>query len=218
MHPLDNACWHALRGPQARFARGAGLALRYDPQVAVFAAIPDEPSSAAWSALRDLVGIASGLRGASAARAPDVPGAPVRTSERGEAGSSAAVEELAADDAPEMLRLAEHARPGPFFARTHELGTYLGIRAGTASLIAMAGERLRLEGHTEISAVSTDEAHRKRGLAARLIAELVGRIAARGERAFLHVAADNVGAIRLYETLGFTTRRNVEAVGLLAPE
>ncbi|ALV37998.1 hypothetical protein AS200_42590 [Streptomyces sp. CdTB01] len=48
--------------------------------------------------------------------------------------------ELSATDVPEMLDLAAQTQPGPFWPRTHELGTtYLGIRAG-GSLVAMAGE------------------------------------------------------------------------------
>src|SRR5262245_49402973 len=56
MNPLDNSVWHALRGPQRRFAQGDGLAVRFDPEVSVFAALPDVPTPAAWEALRELVG------------------------------------------------------------------------------------------------------------------------------------------------------------------
>jgi len=42
-------------------------------------------------------------------------------------------------------------------------------------------------------------------------------IAARGERAFLHVAAENTGAVALYERLGFTLRRDVVFRGYLTP-
>ena len=53
---LDNPAWYALRGPQATVAEGGPLAFRYRPDVAVFAALPDDPTPEAWDALRDLVG------------------------------------------------------------------------------------------------------------------------------------------------------------------
>jgi predicted GNAT family acetyltransferase len=73
----------------------------------------------------------------------------------------------------------------------------------------MAGERLRPPGYAEISAVTTDPGHRRQGLAELLIGTVGAGITARGEIPFLHVAADNVNAIRLYEALGFTVRRTV---------
>ncbi|HET9729674.1 MAG TPA: GNAT family N-acetyltransferase, partial [Acidimicrobiia bacterium] len=51
MEPLDNPIWHALAGPHAAFAQGEALALRYEPDVSVFSAIPDRPTSDAWDAL-----------------------------------------------------------------------------------------------------------------------------------------------------------------------
>ena len=71
----------------------------------------------------------------------------------------------------------------------------------------MAGERLRFDGWTEISAVCTAPAYRGQGLASRLMSTLVADIQGRSERVFLHVLADNTNAIRLYEELGFRTRR-----------
>src|SRR5437868_3710419 len=56
MEPLDNPAWHALTGPQAQFAQGSGLALRYDPDVTVFGALPHQPGPDAWDALSALVG------------------------------------------------------------------------------------------------------------------------------------------------------------------
>jgi predicted GNAT family acetyltransferase len=127
----------------------------------------------------------------------------VGTGVRGRADPEAAP--LTAADLPEILDLVERTRPGPFRKRTPQLGTYLGIRRGDA-LVAMAGERLRPAGHTEISAVCTDPAFRGAGLAARLIGAVAAGIQARGEVPFLHTAHDNAAAIRLYERLGFTLR------------
>jgi len=76
-------------------------------------------------------------------------------------------------------------------------------------LVAMAGERLHLDGWTEISAVCTAPTHRRRGLASRLVNGLAVDIEGRSERAFLHVMATNASAIALYGALGFRLRRTL---------
>jgi ribosomal protein S18 acetylase RimI-like enzyme len=113
---------------------------------------------------------------------------------------------LGPDDVPEILDLVARTEPGPFLKRTIDLGTYLGIR-DRGRLIALAGERLRPPGWTEISAVCTDPAYRGRGLATRLVRAVAAGIRERGDIPFLHAAADNADAIRLYESIGFTLRR-----------
>ncbi|WP_165699198.1 GNAT family N-acetyltransferase [Candidatus Frankia alpina] len=123
---------------------------------------------------------------------------------------------LGPDDVEDILALIDHTRPGPFRSRTIELGTYLGIRRGGV-LVAMAGERLHPPGWTEISAVCTEEAYRGQGLATRLVHAVTVIIRARGETPFLHASADNTGAIRLYEQLGFRLRRRVTFTAVRAP-
>jgi predicted GNAT family acetyltransferase len=102
----------------------------------------------------------------------------------------------------------ERTKPGPFLARTIELGSYFGIRRDSV-LIAMAGERLRPPGWTEISAVCTDVEYRGKGLASRLMKAVGAGILARSERPLLHAASDNTNAIRLYQDLGFSPRRHI---------
>jgi len=222
--PLDNAVWHALRGPLASFAEGDGGALRFRPDVAPFGAIDDPQDPASWDALRTLFGASSV---APLFRPPLTPPAGWTTTMRWPCWQMVAPANLGAPevdglvvlgpgDIDEMLALTEATRPGPFLRRTRELGHYVGVRAG-GRLIAMAGERLRVPGATEISAVCTDPAHQRRGLAAALVRVLAARIQARGESAFLHVATDNLGAIRVYEALGFVRGASIEAVALRAP-
>ncbi|WP_408996793.1 GNAT family N-acetyltransferase, partial [Streptomyces scabiei] len=132
-------------------------------------------------------------------------------------------------DVPEILDLVARTAPGPFLKRTVELGTCLGIR-DRGRLIAMAGERSEMgvppaggwgrihpPGWTEISAVCTDPHHRGRGLATRLVRAVAAGIRDRGETPFLHAAADNVTAIRLYESIGFTLRRRSTTVAVRSP-
>jgi predicted GNAT family acetyltransferase len=96
------------------------------------------------------------------------------------------------------------------------MGTYLGIRRG-GRLVAMAGERLHPQGWTEISAVCTDAEHRGQGLASRLVRAVAAGIHARGDRALLHAAATNTGAISVYLGLGFELRRHTSFRLLRAP-
>jgi predicted GNAT family acetyltransferase len=120
---------------------------------------------------------------------------------------------LTNDDAPEMLALATLTEPGPFLERTHTMGTFLGIRI-EGRLAAMAGERMRFPGYTEVSGVCTHPDFRGRGLARYLSAAVVARVEARGDRAFLHAWKTNHVAIALYEGLGFKVRAEVNVAVL----
>lgn len=113
-----------------------------------------------------------------------------------------AVQVLGDADAADMLALAELTKPGPYRLGTHRLGRFVGIREN-GRLIAMAGERMRMPGMAEVSAVCTHPDARGRGLATMLMRLVAERMVARGERPFLHAYAENAGAIALYERLGF---------------
>jgi predicted GNAT family acetyltransferase len=113
--------------------------------------------------------------------------------------------ELGARDSPEMLELATLTKPGPFGPRTRELGYYVGIR-DEGKLVAMAGERLKVPGYTEVSAVCTHPEHTGKGYARMLMLDVMRRIRKHGETPFLHVRQDNTRAVELYERLGFKTR------------
>ena len=224
MHVLDNPVWHALTGPQKTVAESTPSAARYEPDVAVFAAVPDEPSATSFEELRTLVGPGGvAVLFAEPANLPSswerlfrIPclqmmGADV---ERGECHDAVA---LGTADVDDMLALVERTRPGPFARRTIELGEYLGVRDDEGALIAMAGVRMRAPGYVEISAVCTDAKARGQGLASALVRDLVGRIRDRGDSPLLHVAEDNIGAIPIYERLGFVTRLRTEIIGARAP-
>jgi len=120
------------------------------------------------------------------------------------------LERLSAADADQMLALAIDAHPGPFALRTHELGEYWGIKID-GQLVAMAGERMKLPGLTEISGVATYEAHRGKGYAKQLCRHLIARIMARGDNAFLHVETTKPEVENFYHRLGFESQRTLAA-------
>lgn len=226
---LDDPVGTSLRGRHAGLARRLGRAATYLPDVATFCALPPDPGPADWADLARLLGrdafadLFSSpatpppdwaqvfvLQGRQLVWAGDGPPAPAREP------AAAGVVELGADDVPEMLDLVARTQPGPFRPRTRELGTYLGVREH-GRLVAMAGERLRPPGWTELSAVCTAPEARGRGHAARLVSTLAAAALSRGDRPFLHVAEANTVAIRLYERLGFTSRAQVTFRGFRTP-
>jgi ribosomal protein S18 acetylase RimI-like enzyme len=216
VHILDNPAWSALTGPQATLADRHGRSARFPADVSPFAAVDDPADPAAWRDLAALTGTGPDplLVTTGPATQPGwthVGGATGVQLVAGDGVTGAADPEvtlLTPADVPDMLDLVARTRPGPFAERTPSLGAYLGLRRGGA-LIAMAGERLRVPGHTEVSAVCTDPAFRGAGLATRLIGAVVAGIRARGDVPFLHAADTNTGAIRLYRELGFTVRTPV---------
>ncbi|MFZ2529217.1 MAG: GNAT family N-acetyltransferase [Rhodococcus sp. (in: high G+C Gram-positive bacteria)] len=222
----------SLDGHHAHLARHLGRAATYRADVSTFAAMPARPERADWSDLAALLGSGAlaDLFSNPAQPPPNwdpifsldglqmVAPASVTDAAVPQAGLTATTElvELGADDHPDMLDLVARTRPGPFQPRTPEFGTYLGIRH-RGTLIAMAGERLHPPGWTEISAVCTAPEARGHGHAGRLVRSLTARIAARGERAFLHVAGSNTNAIGLYTRLGFRPHRRVSFRGFRVP-
>ncbi|VVE83573.1 GNAT family N-acetyltransferase [Pandoraea sputorum] len=211
---LDNPTWNALTTKQSALAQGNELARRYEADVAPFAGVANT-TQAAFHALASIIAQGGFVFLPSLEALPPVNGihhdhvfSVIQMVDAGnvDALDEEGVEQLGVNDVPEMLALTERTRPGPFGKRTIEMGNYIGIRAN-GELIAMAGERMRLDGYVEISAVCVDERHRGKGLAGRLMNILRQQIKARGDTPFLHVKDDNESAITLYKRMGFETRQ-----------
>jgi predicted GNAT family acetyltransferase len=209
--------WSALATTHKSFAEGGELAKRYPVDVAPFAATRDQ-SPESYHSLAQLLG-PSEIAALPLAITPVLPPGwtIVRRVDVAQMVYDApaplpvkhTVEDLNISRIDEMLALVELTKPGPFLRRTPELGTCLGIREDD-QLVAMAGERLRPLGYTEISAVCTHPEYGGRGYASSLVSSLIQRITKRDETPFLHVRNENVGAMRLYEKLGFKTRRVID--------
>ncbi|QNF33140.1 GNAT family N-acetyltransferase [Adhaeribacter swui] len=115
---------------------------------------------------------------------------------------------LAEQHVPAMLDLTKRTNPGPFLARTITLGNYMGVFDGNR-LIAMAGQRLKPGNYTEISAVCTDPAYTGKGWAKKLVLNQVQHILAEARLPMLHLMRENTTAYKVYEKLGFITRREM---------
>jgi predicted GNAT family acetyltransferase len=218
---LDRLIWTALTTRQAHLAEGDALARRYHPDVAPFAAVASD-TPAAYQALHRLLQpheqvallCPEPLVPIDALRADRIgvihqmvaTRTPTPTRQEAAATDDHEVIRLTHLDASAMLELTQKAKPGPFGKRTHEMGNYIGIRE-RGRLIAMAGERMQVDGYVEISAVCVDDEWRGKGLAARLVNVLRGEIERRGETPFLHVLSENRAAAGLYERLGFEVQR-----------
>ncbi len=213
---LERPVWHALRTRQSAFAQGSSRALRYMSDISLFASAEDE-SPEALTELAALIPPDGTVLILQASSLPIPKGTVAMVEAEGTQmvarsvavpTSSPDVIDLGEEDAAEMHALATLTKPGPFLPHTHRLGSFVGIRQG-GRLVAMAGERMKLPGYTEVSGVCTHPDARGRGYAGLLSRVVSGRIMARGETPFLHAYASNHAAIRLYESLGFEVQRHM---------
>ena len=221
IHPLDRPIWSALTSRQQTLAEGAGRARRYPPSIAPFADLADmsAESFAALSALvsgselavlftREPVTAPADFKILLAETGEQMIGTPAESVVGGVEPVT-----LGADDVPAMMALTELTKPGPFSARAHELGTFLGIRID-GQLVAMAGERMKPADYTEMTAVCVHPDYRGRGYAQVLLGAVARQISARGEISFLHVFSHNSSAIALYQRQGMEIRRRIHVTVL----
>ncbi|OKO77477.1 GNAT family N-acetyltransferase [Bradyrhizobium sp. NAS96.2] len=215
-HPLDRPIWSALTTRQRDLAEVSTDARRFPVAIAPFADMADmSPESfAALGALLsgpdiavlftpDPVIVPPEFKMLLAETGEQMIGTPADFSLPG-----VEIVRLGVADVPAMMTLTALTKPGPFSARTHELGNFFGIRAG-GELIAMTGERMKPGNYTEMTAVCVHPDHRGRGYAQALLSAVGRQIAARGEIPFLHVFTSNVSAIALYRRQGMEIRRRL---------
>jgi predicted GNAT family acetyltransferase len=216
---LERPVWDALAGHQTAFSTGDELARRFAPDIGPLASARDD-SPESLRALAELVqedGTLLLLQADDIVFPPDTVavstadgvqmiGSRVLPSD-GEPMDPRIVR-LTDADTPAMVELALMTKPGPFAARTPSLGQFWGVK-DHGVLIAMAGERMKHAGYTELSGVCTHPDARGRGLARALSAWVASRIASTGDTPYLHAYASNTVAIELYRSLGFDVHRSM---------
>jgi len=219
-HPLDRPVWAALTTRQAGFDPVGVLARRFPVEVSPLAAMQDDaPESVEALAAR----IPAGDDIAFLERTVPPPPSGVEATIGGVClqmllqdgfkggASSTPLVALGDADASDMLALALLTKPGPFRARTHTMGRFMGVRT-SGQLVAMAGERLHVDGFHEISAVCTHPDHRGKGHGAALMRAIGERVHDEGDTPFLHCYDTNTGAVALYRALGFSVRTELTHV------
>ena len=225
-HPLDHVIWEALTTRHKALSEGDELARRYPVRIGPLAATLDM-TPASFQSLERLV--APGDRVAlftldevppSAAATFDINAMGglhqmIKMAEAAPTGATPIVP-LDASDVADMLALVELTHPGPFNVGTHELGGFIGVRSD-GQLVAMAGQRMRIDGFTEVSAVCVHPDYRGRGYAADLVLAVSQAISDRGETPFLHVFSENPSAIALYTKVGFSVRQTLRLTVLERP-
>lgn len=213
-HPLDRPVWSSLTTRQAHLAVGGPRAMRFDADHALFAAGADagaEAAEAVGALIPEggLVGLVEAGPVALPSSARVVTQAACVQMTLGGMTAARGPEPdwigLGEADAPEMLALATLTEPGPFFSKTHRLGDFVGVRID-GRLAAMAGERMKPDGFTEVSGVCAHPDFRGRGLAGALMRIVTERILARGETPFLHAYAHKPEALALHQAVGFAVR------------
>lgn len=214
---LDNPIWNALTSLQSDLAEGDALARRFPTDIGPLAGLVSQSEEAYVSLAKlakpdeQLVLFLETQPVLPAGWQLDVQGPLLQmVLEKSLPKSDTAhIEVLTEADVPEMIALTQLTNPGPFRQRTIQLGTYLGIRE-SGHLVAMAGERLHMPGYTEVSAVCTHPDFQGKGYARTLIMAVANNIINSGETPMLHSWLHNENAIRVYEKIGFTRRRQLD--------
>jgi len=214
---LDNPAWHALNEMHQQFAIGNNKFKRYDGTIAPFAAY-DDRTTITGDEMDEIIkpGDFCFFINKLPALPPnyfidkkitcpqmvyqkpvesEIPSVPIR--------------QLNEPDDDQILALINEVYPGYYRRGTRLLGDYFGI-FDKERLAAVSGERIRMDGFTEISAVVTHPDYAGRKYAQRLIMHLVNKNLEKGITPFLHTEDTNERAIRLYEYLGFTIRKFVD--------
>ncbi|MBC7507083.1 MAG: GNAT family N-acetyltransferase [Sandarakinorhabdus sp.] len=217
-HLLDRPVWSALNTNWATLAQGDARAWRLDPDYGPFAATDGTAAGAEalWALLpadRDtwlvephIPPLPPGMAHREAVLVQMVATAPI------EAPDAAGARQLVETDGAEMRALAVLTAPGPFLAKTHRIGDFIGVHDG-GRLMAMAGTRMRMPGFAEVSGVCTHPDARGRGHAARLSRLVAARLQGQGLVPILHAYPGN-SAVRMYAALGFGVRQELRLVVL----
>lgn len=212
---LDNVVWNALQTTHQLFAEGTSQVQRYPVDTLQFVGCA-QPASADLNEI--LPWTTSGERLIMIGELPVLPDnwALVRQldciqmvcDETVHIDIKEEILPLGEADIPDMLELINQVQPGFFFKHTPSLGQYYGIRK-EGQLVAVAGERTKITGLVEVSAVCTHPSFTGRGYAQQLVTQIVNSNVAAGISLYLHFLTTNDRARKVYERLGFRDRRPI---------
>ncbi|TWW00110.1 GNAT family N-acetyltransferase [Chitinophaga pinensis] len=212
---LDNPVWQALQTVHRSFAQGTPQVQRYPAGVLQFMGCAD-PATAdinellPWTSVGEKLIIIGELpvlpdnwqlvRQLDCIQMTCEAALPVAEKEE--------VIALNENDIPDMLALTGLVQPGFFFEGTPLLGQYYGIRQ-EGQLVAVAGERTKVTGMIEVSAVCTHPSFTGRGYAQQLVTHIMATNISAGNALYLHFVNSNERARKVYELLGFKYRRPI---------
>lgn len=212
-HVLDRPAWNALATVHADLAEGTPLARRYPASIVPFAAAADDSAES----LAALASLPTGSQAMALVEARPIVVPPelqvtlsamllqLVAANPFERIEDPRIEAMGEEDAEEMLALATLTKPGPFTLGAQKLGKFWGIRI-EGRLVAMAGQRMRQPGFTELSGVCTHPDFQGKGLGKTMLRFVAGEIFAAGDTPYLHAYSSNVGAVALYRAMGFAPR------------
>ena len=220
-HILDNPAWNSLTTTHKQLGITGEKAAKYNPKISVIGAVKENTLDA-YAELEALTtpGVPIAIIGFSVPS--ELKGwMTLQSAETYQMIYSEPIDypdtdyvELSKKDVPEMIKLVELTKPGPFSPGTIEMGRYIGIRI-YGELVAMGGERMKPEGYVEISGICTHPAHRGKGYGTAITGILSNSILEQGETPFLHVFTQNTPAIRLYKELGYSTRKTIPVSAIM---
>jgi GNAT superfamily N-acetyltransferase len=210
---LDNPAWYALTERHSHFAMGTATFKKYNPGIVLFAGF-DKKNENAFSQLDEVIAVNESVFLFD--KFPALP--PNYTTEAiveclqmicttpVPATGTEEIILLNESNTDEMFALVSEVFPGYYLPGTNCMGDYFGIfKAG--KLVAMAGERLCMDGFTEVSAVVTHPDFTGRKYAQQLMTHLHQKHLNEGVTSFLHTGSGNERARKIYELLGYEKRR-----------
>ena len=211
---LDNPVWHSLSETHKGFAIDYGNTKFYNPDYCPFGGFIDSENIADaidhYSTLNDnffIVGEKPELSDAVKIT-KELVCLQMIVYEKIELSIDTEIVRLTEIHNEELCALVNLVQPGYFKNKTPLLGNYFGIFKEN-QLVAITGERMKMNDFTEVSAIVTHPDHTGKGYAKQLITHVVNAVFEENKTPFLHVVESNIGAIKLYEKLGFVTRRKM---------